>query len=722
MVLGYAWGQFRKAQSTAVSSSDPDVKARAEQRGKSWLRVVAGMATGRIRVGSPTPVRGFPEWLTPEIVRGGFATGAAAAAGPLELDEIALVERLELEHGRAHLFDWFLSDEGLQKLDAWLESGLYRLDLPEHGAFLSVAMLLQQGRADDASELVCALEPWARHVRFWPYDLTEPEAPGVHVATLPVVSARLGRKRPQRQVEAERETLSVWNPFTDKVLNHWWATRSSEGTLGAAFPPDWINEAKKLLAEYQRLAAENTLTKRHADPKENLQILLTGLYACMAGEPDPRTMGRVRVAVANMVAKRGEPGTAHLAELRDAQVATAARPSHAALAHDAATRLIATGRYGAVEDPVALLRGTPAEALHSVRTITRQATQAPLPVLLQQGIIRSAEMLAELAPQLTAEAVASRYADASAGLLAKRTYRAFANRRSALLLNHQSQVTVHALPWFNLLEHTGVPEHKQALAHAQAVDLATLALRHFPGTPIPNSLIRELTALFGLTAKDVPLTYELASDIFMGSFSPVFLRAAQEAATMVGNTLYARYYGIDYGRILTMGTAQEIPSWAGRTPRIAVPEFDTLVRSRAGITRTRWGNDVVTNGKAIEQAQILTTQNLAVLVKAGIALDWATQARQAWSATKNHLAKAAGPKSLHHRKNAAHAWRQTVFYLSLSPIEQAAAFVDDETLAQGLSPGVRVTAEAILQGLREAIEAGEPGGGPFLGWVAQLDR
>jgi hypothetical protein len=667
-------------------------------------------------------VKGFPAWLTPEIVRGGFATGAAAAAGPLEPDEITLAEHLGMDHGRAHLFAWFLSDEGIRKLDAWLKSGLYRLDLPEHGALLSVAWLLRNDRADAASELVRSLEPWAGHVRFWPYELTEPEVPGVHVATLPVVSARLGRKRPQRQVEAEREALAVWNPFTDKVLSHWWATRSSAGILGAALPLGWIDGAKELLAEYQRLAAQNTLTKRHADPKENLQILLSGLYACVAGNPDSPAMGRVRLTVANMVAKRGEPGSPRLAELRAAQARTAAKPSHADLAHDAGAQLNATGRTGAVEDPLALLRGTPGEALHSVRAITRQATQAPLPALLRQGVVRSAEMLAELAPQLTAETVASRYEDASAGLLAKRLYRAFANRRSTLLLNHQSQVTVHVLPWFNLLEQTGVHEQDQALAHAQAVDLATLALRHFPGTLLPNSLIRELTRLFGLASEDVPLTYELASDIFMGSFSPVFLRAAQETATVVGHTLYARYYGIDYCRILTMGTTQETPSWARTTPRTAVPEFDTLVRSRARVSPTRWGNDVVASGKIIEQAQILTTHNLAVLVKAGITLDWGTQAREAWNVTKKHLIRTAGVKSLHHRKNAAHAWRQTVFYIALSPLEQAAAFVDDETLTQGLSPGATAQAEVILRGLRETITAGAPANGPFLGWVARSDR
>ncbi|MCV9996438.1 hypothetical protein OIU93_19400 [Paeniglutamicibacter sp. ZC-3] len=141
--------------------------------------------------------------MTPKTVRGGFVTGAAAAEGPLEADEIALAEHLETKLGRASLFAWFLSDDGRRKLDAWLESGMYRLDLPEHGALLSVAWLRQNGREDDASELVRVLEPWAGRVRLWPYELNEAEVPGVHVATLPVVSARLERKRPQRNFSSQ---------------------------------------------------------------------------------------------------------------------------------------------------------------------------------------------------------------------------------------------------------------------------------------------------------------------------------------------------------------------------------------------------------------------------------------------------------------------------------------------------------------------------------------
>lgn len=55
-----------------------------------------GQLVGRIKIGSREPVTDFPLWLTPEIVRGGFATGVVAAAGPPHQDEIVLAELVKV--------------------------------------------------------------------------------------------------------------------------------------------------------------------------------------------------------------------------------------------------------------------------------------------------------------------------------------------------------------------------------------------------------------------------------------------------------------------------------------------------------------------------------------------------------------------------------------------------------------------------------------------------
>lgn len=678
------------------------------------------MLTGRVRVGSPTPVAGFPVWLTPEIVRGGFATGTAVAAGPLTPDEVTLAERAGVRPDRAAIFAWFRTDAGLRQLRTWLSTGRYRLDLPEHGALLAVAWLLDHGRADDADELLGVLATWSGQVRFWPYPSAEPELPGVYRTTLPVVADRLRRKRRQPRVEVQRDVLAVWAPFADSVLAHWWATRTSDGRVGARIPPGWAARATELLDEYARLAGLHALPRRYRDPKENLPILLAGMRAQLAGRVDPRLWGRVRGAVRDMVAKRGRPGSEELSALRRTQASAAAQPSYALLAHAAAFVLDATGQTKAVRDPVALLDGAPAAGLPWVRRAVRQATRAPVSDLLDLGVVRSAETLAELAPQLTAQTVAGRYADASAGRLAAGIYTAFTNRRSVLLLHHRTQVTVDVIPWFQLLERAAA-ERRAPLALQHAVDLGTLALQHFGGTVLPNALLRELARLFVLAGARVPLTYELAADIFMGSFSPVFLEAARTAAPMVGGTLYARYFGIDYDAILTMAP-DRTPSWPRRGHR-TVSAFDAMVHARAGLRPTgRWSSDVVANGRLIEQSQILTTQNLAALVRTGVDLDWAAQARAAWRTTKVQLSGTTGRKSLHHRKNAAYAWRQCIFYLSLAAPDDLATFLAVEATTTGLWPDLADRANDLLLGLSQVGDRGSPAE-PFLGWTsAKVDR
>ncbi|NYV77810.1 hypothetical protein HW445_26305, partial [Streptomyces sp. UH6] len=80
---GYPLGQLARALTTAATHHDPEVRARAERKGERWRAVLSAMRHGRVTVGSRAPVAGLPVWVTPEVVHGGFATGAASAGGPL---------------------------------------------------------------------------------------------------------------------------------------------------------------------------------------------------------------------------------------------------------------------------------------------------------------------------------------------------------------------------------------------------------------------------------------------------------------------------------------------------------------------------------------------------------------------------------------------------------------------------------------------------------------
>lgn len=82
MAQGYVLGDLSQALRTARSHEDPATRARADERATAWTDVLEGMASGQLRIGLRSPVRGLPVWVTPRVLRGGFATGRLAAGGP----------------------------------------------------------------------------------------------------------------------------------------------------------------------------------------------------------------------------------------------------------------------------------------------------------------------------------------------------------------------------------------------------------------------------------------------------------------------------------------------------------------------------------------------------------------------------------------------------------------------------------------------------------------
>ena len=78
----YVHHQLLRAMRTAADHPDPDVREAALERVEHWQQVIDGMADGTLRLGSRRPLVGLPAWVTPRVVRGGFATGKAAAAIP----------------------------------------------------------------------------------------------------------------------------------------------------------------------------------------------------------------------------------------------------------------------------------------------------------------------------------------------------------------------------------------------------------------------------------------------------------------------------------------------------------------------------------------------------------------------------------------------------------------------------------------------------------------
>ncbi|UGQ09877.1 hypothetical protein LO772_23655 [Yinghuangia sp. ASG 101] len=734
---GYPAAQLAKAFTTARHHEDAATREAAAQRLRTWRDVIAGMSDGTLAVGSRTPVAGLPAWVTPEVVRGGFATGDAAAGGPPTAHELATARQARLPGAdRAALFRHHLTDAGLAELDALLDSGHYEVDVPEEAALLTVAWLLRSGDRLAALTLVDEIRPFADRLRFAPRptDTRAPDGSVVHRETVGDVRAALRARRPQAAVAAMNEALAVWNPFADRLLEHWLET-VSDGVVARVEPDGWRERGRELLARYRVLASTHTLCTKHRKPKENVAILRSALEELLAdtGRPrplSPRTLGRLRHAVDAMVARRGRPGSARHGELRARQAADAARVTWYELAQLLLARLGETPDavgLPATDWVVAPLTRDEADSLRpgvaagggipdAMARVVLRALSAPVATLVERGVIPSAEVLADLVPRLVASTTALDYHDEALRTLVAATYRAFANRRSLLLVNLQHQVGIDELPWLRAVRPYRRPTG-DSLGHARTalVEIAALTLRAFPATILPNPMIRQLGTLARQARIDVPFTEELAADIFMGTFSDKFLRAAHGAADVLEGSLYARYYGIDYAAIRALGSR-------GTS---SVTPFAALCRERAGVPRG--GSWVAANGTVIEQAQILTTHNLAALVHpvgmdAGGAPDLA---RAAFAGVCRLVRQVDGnPRPLGTIKDAAYAWRQAVFFMALCGLEDqitVMAAMQDHARRQPDHAVRRLS--PVLTGLRHVLAGGglDDGDAPaharrFLGW------
>ena len=700
----YVHHQLLRAMRTAADHSDPAVREAALKRMERWRQVIDGVADGTLRIGSRRPLVGLPAWVTPRVVRGGFATGKAAAAIPPAVDERLRAQRLGIEATRRAIFESWLTPEGLAELEVLLETGAYNVGFPEHAVLLSIAALLRHGANDSVRALLDEVAPLAGSLRFSPYPgAPSPLRPGqVSRWTARQVAGALEKARINPRVAAEREALTVWLPLTDTVVAFW------AGIIEApAFDEGRIDEARALVADYDRASQQHTHCRKYRRPGENLPILIDALRQVIDGQ-GTWPPGRVKHVLSRIEAKRGMPGSKRSDDLRARQAVAASRPLHAEVAVVVADRVAQlrgdvgltdfSAASAAISDKEAtdvVPAGTPLPA--SVLRTLRLGFVSDLEELIELGVVPSAEVLASLVPQLTAEQVASSADDPLVGALLSAIYRAFRRRRSLLLLDLERQVRFKELPWVAALQGltaSGPLDDPLVLAR----QLGSVVLDAFPGTILPNGFIREYGTLLDMAQVRLPLTEELATDIFMGRFSPKFQQAAKVAAELLRGSLYERYYGIDYAAVLGLPE----PDGHGN-----IEEFDRMVAGNVPA-----GRSVAANGQIIERQQILTTHNLAVLVKLGV------QPSRSWTELAHHAAKRSfqllerarnSPWPLPATKNAAYAWRQAVFFLSIT---------GDDTAADALRdlPGATTwPATRILDDLTRCHQ-GEPVA-PFTGWT-----
>ncbi|TCO51603.1 hypothetical protein EV646_101594 [Kribbella antiqua] len=750
----YAVGQLQRALERALAADDAGVRRRAVGRAEMWRAVLDGVATGRLTIGSRTPVANTPAWVTLEVAHGGFATGRFLAESALGDDELA---RLRAVPGdapgtseRERLNLWYLGDEGLAELLDALRTGRYRIDVPEEGALLVVAWLLEHGRDAAALDLVAELRPLMHRLRFTPRFEAASVPSGAVVRLQPVGEIRdsLRQATVRPAIAAMLETLRVWNPLYDRLVELWCETveddlpelAGSAGVVGGwpcrMWPEDWTERRRQWLADYRAAAENNRYADAHRHPKSNFARLRSALERCPEDSAalTGREVGWIRRVLANTITAHGAPGSETRAALRATQAAVAVRPTYAALARVLSARMDRYPDDGGLPslDPIAAdvteeeasvaSPGSPMPP-HLLAKAAR-ALEAPVGELVDRGVIGSGEVLAQVLPQITSQLLAANIDDNALASAYARTYGAFRRRRSLLLLNLEHQVRFDELPWIAAIAPFRAEREQVARAADQTLrETTVLALGAFPQAILPNPLLRELSALTSQAGLRLPLVEEVAADIFMGTFTTKWRNAATVASRTLSGTLYGRYYNLP-------GEWPAAEKARKRWRKSTAEDFTALCVQRSQEART--GGDssyVASNGVVLEQSQILTSHNLAVLVDALDLTDWARDAGGeladrsfAWLVRRLSQPAPTWVSGLQAIKNAAYAWRQAIFFLSFcEPATQRESMARLRDRAAVLGPRFAPA----VDGLEAVIEGGRfdgsgrigSGGRRLLGWT-----
>ena len=455
-------------------------------------------------------------------------------------------------------------------------------------------------------------------------------------------------------------------------------------------------------------------------------------------ELTPRRAGLLQHAVDSMVAKRGLPESGAHRDLRSRQLADASLPTHHALARVVAARLASLPQLRGVDSTEPLVRpvdrteaarhgvpeGTAIPA--SIRTVVARTLAATPEILVERGVVPSAEVLAELVPRIAGTTVAASYGDERLRTLMGANYEAFRNRRSLLLLDLEHQVRVDELPWVQAVSaFRAGGAGAVAEARGALVRLTELALDAFPATIVPSPLVTELDALAREAGLSLPLVEELAADIFMGTFSAKFVEAAKLAGELLRGSVYERYFGVDYERVLAIDDV-------GRKNERSAPTsaaFDAYCAARAGGPSNIWS--AAANGTIIEQAQILTTHNLAALtgpfgVGEALGIDWPSAARKSFERELALAGRLRGnPRPLRMIKDLAYGWRQTVFFVAPMSAADADGFVTWARARVDEQPAhVAAVMTPVLGGLRDVMDGAgfdqdgrSENGRRLLGWT-----
>lgn len=724
-VHGYAEFQMAKAAWAGQTHADAAVRENANKKTEKWKSVIRNTLDGVFSAGSRTPLAEVPAWVTLDVITGGFATGEFKAAGALhEFEKLLLTEVADaaadsVGDARSALNNYFLSEQGMSRLLGAMYAGSYTMDTPEEAALPVVAWLIQHGYVEQAIELLDVITPWFSRLRFYPeFKQQAGRVQGnVCVQDVAITKEKLLSIQPNQALMVQKETIAIWRPVYDDMVKLFLETVEGDmpfiqidedgswinkhtGSFNIAggwpcqhFPETWYKRASELLrnlVEKRKSHRSSTWPDRKDDSFYQLRHYLE--KCCAAPESlVGRDVGRIRLLLARYITKRGAPGSLQHRQVRAAQELQVRSPAFDVLAKLLCERLQAFPATGGIANVEQVLSPVSAAEANQwgiaaevgfpfcLRRKINYALEANVPTLIQHRIIGSGEVLARVLSQLTADMISAGSADQESQGLLSAAYIAFRRRRSLLLLNLEKQVQFDELPWIKTL--TGLQKvraNDRFVAGQALAEMARLNFNAFPHVIVPNKLLQEFKALARLAGLDIPLVEEVASDIFMGRFSGKFLQAAKLAGGLLQGSAYARYYGINYADVMEISNQEALPA---RRKRVFVAQRDVFAELCEAMAGVSYGRSVAANGMIIEQQQILTTQNLASLcLQIGIDAEFKKQAFVLAQQCFSWVCQRLGVKTTDRHsklikiKNAAYAWRQMLFFLSLSDISDQSQF------------------------------------------------
>ena len=717
--LPYLTGLLLRAGATATSDHvDPATLGRARLKIQQLLRTMSGIMAGTLTPGSRTPIANIPEWITPVVSTGGFVSGQLAAGGPLTQYEKELAKQAgilvtdadaitdEPESIRLSLNQIWFDEPHFSRLSNMLDSGKYRVNSPEEAVMLVLVALHRLGHSDKAEELVSTISPFMGKVRFFPEPAEYPLPLSRNLAMKSVADAltqldnRFGpnpehKTNTRQRIEKNALVFDQWLPLSDRLLRLLQDTVEGElpyynadGKLCGGMPLtnvscEWFDKAKQYQADREQVLAQHPELKHRPSRKRGSErILQRSLEVLLAYPPESRQssdkegfqkiQSTLRKTLADIHRKHGLPKTEEYQKSLDDRQSWLEQHEQSRRAGQPLIAQLLTLKHCDLSKEDNLTFDTTGMP-ESVRKLLGKVQPRSLSELLERGDIASAEVFAskllEVAPIVRSESIQ----DPTLATLFAHLYQAFNKRRSLLLLNLKSQVRVEDLPWVKLLQSVTPIDEGKRLENAQnfITGIISQALTHFPHTILPNTFIKSLGQVFKTqpesSMEQLPLTEEIAADIFLQKFSEKYLKAAKQAASLMQGTLYEKYYGLDYGTIANLETPEAF--------------YDLCLLKSGARCSYCYGDhryfETAESGKIIEWQQVITTHNLATLADAINLLeplrgeygrklshkvaDWVVTECIHYNPGKPDLIR------LHEHKSIAYAFRQMLFFLSFQP-------------------------------------------------------